>query len=267
MHPKLFDFGEVSLWGHDLQLFLPTYGFLLAAGFLIALRFASGRGKKEGIETNLILDLGLYILVSALLGAKLLLLFVDWEHYSSHPASLLRSGGVFYGGLIAAVLTSIWFFHKHRLRVWQMTDILAPSIALGHAIGRLGCFSAGCCYGKPTGAPWGVTFTDPYAQEIAGTPLHITLHPTQLYESGAELLIFVTLLLLSRRKRFEGQIFWTYVALYALARFLIEFFRGDQRGFVFNGVLSTSQFIGILMLAVAIIGLILLRRRARLRTT
>jgi phosphatidylglycerol:prolipoprotein diacylglycerol transferase len=149
------------------------------------------------------------------------------------------------------------------LGVWLMTDIMAPSIALGHAIGRLGCFSAGCCYGKPTSVFWGVTFTNPYSQEIAGVPLGVSLHPTQLYESVAETVIFLTLLLLAKRKRFDGQIFWSYVTFYAVARFIIEFFRGDNRGFVFDGALSTSQFIGILMLVTAIIMLAVLRRRAR----
>lgn len=263
MHPKLFDFGQVSWWGYSFDAFLPTYGFVLAAGFLLALRLAAARGKKAGIETQLVLDLGLYILISALLGAKLLLLIVDWQHYRHAPLSLLRSGGVFYGGLVAAVAISLWFFRKHRLPAWQMTDIMAPAVAFGHAVGRLGCFSAGCCYGKPTPLPWGVTFTNEYARQVSGVPLGISLHPTQLYEATAELLIFLALLLLSGRKRFDGQIFWTYVALYAVVRFIIEFFRGDQRGFVFDGALSTSQFIGILMLATSMTALILLRRGPR----
>jgi phosphatidylglycerol:prolipoprotein diacylglycerol transferase len=263
VYPKLFDLGQVDLWGNSVNLFLPTYGFLLAIGFLVALKVAASRGKQQGVDTNLTLDLGLYILISALLGAKLLLLIVDWEHYSHNPASLLRSGGVFYGGLIAATLVSLWFFRKHKLKTWQMTDIMAPSIALGHAIGRLGCFSAGCCYGKPTESALGVTFNNPYAREIAGTPLGIALHPTQLYEAAAELAIFLFLLLLAKRKRFDGQILWTYVALYAVARFVIEFFRGDQRGHVFDGALSTSQFIGLIMLVISIFALALLRRRSR----
>ena len=263
MYPKLFDFGQVTLWGKSFQLFLPTYGALLAIGFLLALKFAAARGKKHGIETNLTLDLGLYILISALLGAKLLLLIVDWEHYSHDPASLLRSGGVFYGGLVAAVITSLWFFRKHNLSAWKMTDIMAPSVALGHAIGRLGCFSAGCCFGKPTSLPWGVTFSNPYSREIAGVPLGVSLHPTQLYDAGAEMLIFLLLLLLAKRKRFDGQIFWAYVGLYAVGRFIIEFFRGDNRGFVFDGALSTSQFIGILMVVTAITSLAVLRRGVR----
>ncbi len=261
MYPKLFDFGPLTLWGETYQPFLPTYGFLLAVGFLIALKVAASRGKRQGIEANLTLDLGLYILISALLGAKLLLLIVDWDHYSQDPLTLIRSGGVFYGGLIAAVVTSIFFIYKHRLPVWKICDIMAPSIALGHAIGRLGCFSAGCCYGKPTTLPWGIMFTDPYAREITGVPLGIGLHPTQLYDAGAETLIFLFLILLALKKRFDGQIFWAYVATYSTARFIIEFFRGDMRGFVFAESLSTSQFISIIMLAMAVIAMAFLRRR------
>lgn len=267
MFPKLFDFGQVSLFGMHFHAVLHTYGFLLAAGFLIALKVAAVRGRKFGVEANLMMDLGLYILVSALVGAKLLLLIVDWEHYRHDPLSLIRSGGVFYGGLVAAVLTSIWFFRKHRLSVWLMTDILAPSVALGHAIGRLGCFTAGCCYGKPTTAPWGVTFTDPYAKEIVGVPLNVALHPTQLYEAVVEFALFGFLVFLAGRKRFDGQIFWTYVAGYSLARFVIEFFRGDlERGFVFGGALSTSQVIALLLLAASSFALLTLRRLPQKRT-
>jgi phosphatidylglycerol:prolipoprotein diacylglycerol transferase len=265
--PKLFDFGELTLFGFQLHAILPTYGFLLAAGFLIALKVAATRGRRFGVEANLMMDLGLYILISALVGAKLLLLIVDWDHYRHDPFSLIRSGGVFYGGLVAAVATAIWFFRKHRLSVWMMTDIMAPSVALGHAIGRLGCFSAGCCYGKPTSAPWGVTFTDPYAREIVGVPLNVALHPTQLYESGVEFLLFGLLLFLSGRKKFDGQIFWIYVGCYSLARFVIEFFRGDiERGFVLGGALSTSQVIALVLLAVSAFALLALSRMPQKRT-
>lgn len=267
MFPKLFDFGEISVLGFQFHAVLHTYGFLLAAGFLIALKVAAMRGKRFGVEANLTMDLGLYILVSALIGAKLLLLVVDWRHYQHDPWSLVRSGGVFYGGLVAAVLTSIWFFRKHKLSVWPMCDILAPSVALGHAIGRLGCFSAGCCYGKPTTMPWGVTFTDPYAREIVGVPLDISLHPTQLYESFVEFAIFGILIYMATRKKFDGQIFWSYVAMYSLARFVIEHYRGDlERGLAFGGAVSTSQIIAAVLLVVAALALVTLRRYPQNRT-
>ena len=267
MYPKLFDFGQVSFFGKEFHAVLHTYGFLLAAGFLIALNVAARRGKKFGVDANLTMDLGLWILISALVGAKLLLLIVDWPHYRHDPLSLIRSGGVFYGGLVAAVITSMWFFSKHKLSAWRMSDILAPSVALGHAIGRLGCFSAGCCYGKETSMPWGVTFTDAYAHEIVGVPLDVPLHPTQLYEAIVELAIFGFLIFLAGRKKFDGQIFWSYVALYSAARFVIEFFRGDDvRGLVFNGAFSTSQIIAFVLLGFSVFALSALRRFPQKRT-
>lgn len=264
MYPKLIDFGQITLLGKTFHPILHTYGFLLAAAFLIALRLAATRAKKIGVETRMTIDLGLYILVAALVGAKLLLLIVDWDHYQHAPWSLLRSGGIFYGGLVAAILTSLWYLHKHDLPAWKMGDILAPAIALGHGIGRLGCFAAGCCYGKPTTSLLGVTFTDDYAHQVVGVPLRIALHPTQLYEAGAEFAVFAYLMWLSTRKRFDGQIFWTYVALYSVARFIIEFFRGDLvRGTVLSGALSTSQFIALIMFGVAILAMFFLRQRPR----
>lgn len=263
MFPQLFDFGEITVWGRTFHPILHTYGLLLAVGFLVALNLAARRAKSIGVETRMTMDLGLYILISALVGAKLLLVIVNWEHMEHDPWSLLRSGGVFYGGLIGAIVTALWYFRKHRLPAWKMADILAPSIALGHGIGRLGCFAAGCCYGKPTTSILGVTFTSDYAHQIVGVPLGVALHPTQLYEAGAEFLIFGFLLWLSTRKRFDGQVFWTYVGLYAASRFVIELYRGDPRGFVFDGALSTSQLIGLLMLALSLFSLFVLRKRPR----
>ena len=260
MYPQVFDFGELTLWGRTFHPILHTYGLLLAVGFLVALKLAAKRAEGIGVETRMTMDLGLYLLISGLIGARLLLVIVNWEHLQHDPWSLLRSGGVFYGGLLAAIITALWYFRSHRLPGWKMVDILAPSVALGHGIGRLGCFAAGCCYGKPTRSFLGVTFTSGYAHDIVGVPLGVALHPTQLYESAAEFLIFGFLLWLSNRKRFDGQIFWTYVALYAVARFVIELFRGDPRGFVFDGALSTSQLIALLMLAVSVFSIFVLRK-------
>jgi phosphatidylglycerol:prolipoprotein diacylglycerol transferase len=137
--------------------------------------------------------------------------------------------------------------------------VFAPGIALGHVIGRFGCLFAGCCYGKPTGLPWGITFTDPFAAANVGTPLGVPLHPTQLYEAGAEFLILMTLLGTERKGRpFPGRTFWLYILLYAVSRFIIEFFRGDPRGAV--GTFSTSQFISILLVPLSIVMLVYLKR-------
>jgi phosphatidylglycerol:prolipoprotein diacylglycerol transferase len=214
-----------------------------------------------------VLDLSLYILAAAILGAKLLLVAVEWRRYMAHPRDLvevLRSGGVFYGGLIAATAVGIWYMKKNRLPAWRIADMGAPSIALGEAIGRWGCFAAGCCYGRPTDGPFGVTFTDPFANEAVGTPLGVPLHPTQIYLSLNAFLIFLILQWAYRRKTYDGEVFWLYVLLYAITRGILEIWRGDLvRGFVIPGILSTSQFIGLLMAGLAAGMLFYLSRRSR----
>ena len=173
-----------------------SYGVMLAASYLLGLRLAMTRGKNRGLDSNRVLDLGIYIIIAALVGAKLLLLVVDRDQFRSLSDlfSLVRAGGVFYGGLLVAVAVAFWYMNKHRMPFWTTCDVFAPAIALGHVTGRLGCMAAGCCYGKPTDVPWAIVFTNPLAAANVGTPLNIPLHPTQLYEAGAELLILVLLL-------------------------------------------------------------------------
>jgi phosphatidylglycerol:prolipoprotein diacylglycerol transferase len=177
---------------------------------------------------------------------------------------VLRSGGVFYGGLIAATTVAIWYMRRNALPAWRIADMGAPSIALGEAIGRWGCFAAGCCYGRPTDGPFGVTFTDPFANEAVGTPLNVPLHPTQIYLSLNAFLIFLILQWAYRRKTFDGEVFWLYVLLYAVTRGILEIWRGDiVRGFVVGNWLSTSQFIGLLGALLAGGMLFFLSRRQR----
>jgi phosphatidylglycerol:prolipoprotein diacylglycerol transferase len=254
MYPVLFEVGGVPIY---------TYGLLLAAAYLLGLQFALVRGRRRGLDPNRVMDLGIWIIVSALVGAKLLLLVVEFDTFSRNPRelfSLVRSGGVFYGGLIAAVAVALWYLRRHRMPVWTVTDAFAPGIALGHVVGRLGCLFAGCCFGRPTSVPWAITFTNRYAAENVGTPLGVPLHPTQLYEAGAELLILVLLLATERRGRaFPGRTFWGYMLLYGVSRFVIEFYRGDSRGMIW--MLSTSQFVSALIVPVSIIMLVILARR------
>src|SRR5215212_1155928 len=232
MYPRLFELGPVTVY---------TYGVLLAAAYLLGLKLAMVRAKARGLDANRVLDLGIYIIISALVGAKLLLLITDFRSFRADPRELLtlaRSGGVFYGGLILAVIVALWYIRRAALPLWTTCDVFAPGIALGHVVGRFGCFFAGCCYGKPTMVPWAITFTNPYAAANVGTPLNIPLHPTQLYEAGAEALILVLLLATeSHGKRYPGRTFWLYMLMYGISRFIIEFYRGDERGMVF-GVLS-----------------------------
>jgi len=259
--PELFSIGPVFGIG---PITLYSYGVLLAASYLLGLWLAMHRAKAWGLDANRVLDLGIYIIIAALIGAKLLLLVIDFDSFDS-PAemlSLARSGGVFYGGLILAVVVAFWYISKHRMPFWTTCDVFAPGIALGHVTGRLGCFAAGCCYGRPSDAPWAVVFTDPAAAANVGTPLGIPLHPTQLYEAGAELLILGLLLGTERRGRpFAGRTFWAYMFLYAVSRYVIEIYRGDPRGTVFD-MFSTSQFISLLLAPLSVGMLVWLSRAA-----
>ncbi|HXE81444.1 MAG TPA: prolipoprotein diacylglyceryl transferase [Vicinamibacterales bacterium] len=255
MLPELFDLGRFTVY---------TYGVILAAAYLLGLKYATVRARARGLDPARTLDLGIYVIISALIGAKLLLVVVEFDQFKRDPwelLNLLRSGGVFYGGLILAVVVALWYMRRHDLPMWTTCDAFAPAIALGHAVGRLGCLAAGCCYGAPTDLPWGITFTDPRAAENVGTPLHQALHPTQLYESGAELLVLGILLATERRGRpFPGRTFWLYLLLYGVSRFVIEFFRGDPRGMVF-GTISTSQLISLIIIPLSVVMLIVLSRR------
>ena len=253
MYPRLFELGPITIY---------TYGVLLASAYLLGLRLATTRARSRGLDGARVLDLGIYIIISALIGAKLLLFVTDFQTFRNDPGELLtlaRSGGVFYGGLILAVTVALWHIRRVGLPLWTTCDVFAPGIALGHIVGRFGCFFAGCCYGKPTNVPWAITFTDKFAELNVGTPLNRPLHPTQLYEAGAEALILAFLLTTERKGRpFAGRTFWLYMLLYAISRYVIEIFRGDERGTV--GIFSTSQFISVVLAPLAIVMLIFLAR-------
>jgi phosphatidylglycerol:prolipoprotein diacylglycerol transferase len=254
--PQLFHIG--SFW-------IGTYGVLVAAGVLAGLSVAARFSQQQGIDPEKAWNLGLIAILSAIFGAKLLLFINDWDWYAQHPGEIfslntLRAGGVFYGGLIAAVTASVWYIRRNHLPVLRTCDAFAPGIALGHAIGRLGCFSAGCCFGKPTSLPWGVTFTSPLAQAISGTPLGIRLQPTQLYESIIELVNFFLLAWLLRHRKTPGQVIGAYLFLYGFARYFLEFLRDDpDRGLVFGGTMTAVQLISIFMVIAG--GLLWMRRQ------
>jgi phosphatidylglycerol:prolipoprotein diacylglycerol transferase len=254
MYPRLLELGPLTVY---------TYGVLLAAAYLFGLKLAMVRAKSRNLDQTRILDLGIYIIISALVGAKLLLLVTDFRTFTDNPRELLslaRSGGVFYGGLILAVIVALWYIRRIGLPLWTTCDVFAPGIALGHVVGRLGCLFAGCCYGKPTSVPWAITFTDPFAATNVGTPLNVPLHPTQMYEAGAEALILLVLLGTENRGRpYPGRTFWLYILLYSISRFVIEIYRGDPRGAI--GAFSTSQFISLLLAPLAIGMLLYLGRR------
>lgn len=265
MYPRLFEWQipALPLLGELGPITVYTYGALLAAAYLLGLQLAMARGRARGLDQARVLDLGIYIIISALIGAKLLLLATDVRSFLANPRALVdlaRSGGVFYGGLILAVVVALWYIRRIGLPLWTTCDVFAPGIALGHVVGRLGCFFAGCCYGKATTVSWAVTFTDPHAAANVGTPLNTPLHPTQLYEAGAEAFILALLLATEARgTRYPGRTFWLYLLLYAVSRYVIEVFRGDPRGSVLG--FSTSQFISLMLAPLAVGMLLYLRRR------
>jgi phosphatidylglycerol---prolipoprotein diacylglyceryl transferase len=260
MYPELFRIGNFPI---------NTYGVFLALAFLCAILIAVRLARRDGLPAEKIYDLSLWMLLAGLVGSKILMLFTEPD-YRDNPALLLsldflRSGGVFYGGLLGAVLAGYFLMKRYKLPWWKTADACAPGIAVANFFGRQGCFAAGCCWGKPTTLPWGVKFSE-LGHQITGVPTDVHLHPTQLYESFAMLLVFVFLLWLHKRKRFDGQVILAYALLYSAIRFAIEFVRDDPRGDVFGLTsltgLSTSQLISLVIGIWALILLIRRRRRA-----
>ena len=234
--------------------FLHTYGVLVALAFLAGLWMASRLATRAGLDPDAVTNLGIYCALSAIVGAKLMMFIVDAPYYYQHPGEIfslatLQAGGVFYGGLIAALAVAWWYMRKTGLPLAKTADVFAPGIALGHGIGRLGCFSAGCCWGVPTHAPWAVRFTNPASNQLVGVPLGIPLHPTQLYEAFAEFLIFGILLWRVRKPHPAGAIISMYLVLYSAARFTVEFFRFHEQGNLWGGPLDTSQWISLALFA------------------
>ena len=264
MHPILFRVGNFPV---------NAYGVFLALAFLSAIFVTVKLAVRDGLPKEKIYDLCLWLLLSSLIGSKLLMLLTEPE-YRQNPLLLfsldfLRSGGVFYGGLLGAIIAGYLLMRGGRLPWWKTADACAPGIALGNVLGRLGCFFAGCCWGKPTTLPWGVSFPQE-GHEVTGVPTGVHLHPTQLYESFAMLIVFAFLLWLHKRKKFSGQVILAYAILYATVRFLIEFVRDDPRGDLLGLTtltgLSTSQIIGLIVGIGALILMIARWRRANERS-
>jgi phosphatidylglycerol:prolipoprotein diacylglycerol transferase len=261
MYPELFRIGSFPI---------NTYGVFLALAFLCAILVAVRLGERDGLPRERIYDLSLWMLLASLIGSKILMLFTEPE-YRDNPMQLLsldflRSGGVFYGGLVGAVLAGYFLMKRYKLPWWKTADACAPGIAIGNFFGRQGCFAAGCCWGKPTSLPWGVQFSE-LGHEITGVPIDQHLHPTQLYESFAMLLVFFFLLWLHKRRRFSGQVILAYALLYSIVRFAIEFVRDDPRGDILGLTtltgLSTSQMISLVVGITALILLIVRNRSSR----
>jgi len=242
--PQLFHIG---------RFFLPTYGVLVSLGVLVGLWVSVRNSQRQGINPDDAWNFGILVVLSGIVGAKILYIINDWSTYAAHPREIfslntLQAGGVFSGGLVAAFVAAVWYVRKRHMPPLATCDAFAPGLAIGHSIGRVGCFAAGCCYGKPTAQIWGVTFTNPVAHDLVGTPLNQALEPTQLFESAVELANFFILMWMFRRKKFDGQVFGAYLILYGVARFFLEFIRDDPgRGSVFGGAMTGTQLISIFL--------------------
>lgn len=258
MFPKIFSLPS--------GFFLPTYGVLVAAAFLAAIAVTARLARRAGLNADDVTGLGINAALAGLIGAKLWMVVQNLPLYLRQPAELftlstLQSGGVFFGGLLGAVAVTWWTIRSKKLPVLPTLDAFAPGIALGHAIGRVGCFAAGCCWGQACDRSWAVTFRNRDAHELTGVPLDLPLHPTQLYEVASQLVLFALLWVLYNRRMAgrlgPGQVFAVYLAGTSAARFMVDFFRAHDSALPFGGPLSIAQWVS---LGLASAGLVLFRR-------
>lgn len=239
MYPVLLNLGPLTIH---------TYGFLIAIGFLVAVSVIKRLAARDHLNVDRTIDLTFWCLFVGFIGARILFIITRWSEFAINPIDMFKvwqGGLVFFGGPLAVIPFLIWYVRKYKLPVWKVMDVLAPGLTIAHAFGRFGCLAAGCCYGKPTGTSFGIyLYSDLVDPSLRGIPLH----PTQLYEATALFILFFGLLAVFKRRQFEGQVALTYLLVYPIIRSVIEIFRGDLiRGFVIDDVLSTSQFISILV--------------------
>ena len=230
---------EVSIW---------SYGFMLATAFIAGLWMATRIGARDGLMTSEVYKLGLCLIPSALLGAKLMAFVADWLQHGQLSLRSIQGSGAFLGGLLMALAVSGLLMRAWHLSWLKTADAFAPSIAFGYAIARIGCFMAGCCWGKPTNSMLGVRFTA-QAHKLTGTPIHCSLIPTQLMESATSLLILAFLLWLMKRRSFNGQIILAYLALYSMSRLTIEYLRDNPPSWI--AALSLWQLISVVLFLLA----------------
>jgi phosphatidylglycerol:prolipoprotein diacylglycerol transferase len=251
MFPDLISIGPFTIH---------TYGFFVAVGFAVGILTAVKVGKTQGVPSQQVMDMAFVMIVWAIIGSRLFYVLINFSYYKAHPLDIIKiwqGGLVFSGGLVATAAAMWWYLRRHRLAFWSTGDLWAPSLALGQAIGRFGCFMAGCCYGRPTGSSWGVIFTHP--QSLA--PLNIPLYPTQVFEAVSGFAVFLVLIFLHGKKTFEGQVFLWYLILHSTARLFVERFRGDERGLIPGTEMSATQLLATLILVGSVVVLLILRSR------
>lgn len=255
MFPTIFQIGPIGIH---------TYGLLIFIGYWIASDLSKKLANENGMDPNAVSQLVFNCLIAGFIGARLLFVYTQWNEYQQNPLEILKfwqGGFVFFGGLVLVVPYVLWFAAKRGWNGWTLADVLVPCLAVGHAFGRLGCFAAGCCYGKPTDSVFGVRFNSDLVEVgLRGVPLH----PTQLYESVGLFILFGVLMFVRKRRQFRGQVGLIYFLTYPILRSIIETFRGDDvRGFVFNTGISTSQFISIFAFILALSTFIYRYRQVR----
>lgn len=249
MFPDLFTIGPLTIH---------TYGLFMAAGFFLGIIVTLELAKMEGIGPHQVMDMGFIMILSAVIGSRLMHILLNITYYTREPLAIFKiweGGLVFSGGIIAVILAMFWYKERHDLSILKIGDLWAPGVAAGQAVGRIGCFMAGCCYGKPTTLKWGVVFTHPNSL----APTYIPLHPTQLYSSLSGFIIFFILLAIHSRKNYTGQVFFWFLILHSTARLFIERFRGDYRGLILNTGMTVTQFITIFILIAGVIALIVFK--------
>jgi phosphatidylglycerol:prolipoprotein diacylglycerol transferase len=270
MHPILFHLGSFPIG---------TYGLLLAIAFFAGSWLAQRQGRLDEIPSDRISDLAIALLLAGVIGSKLLMILVGLLTPAGQEGAMalrdiftmgtMRAGGAVHGGVIAGAATFFWKVRKGGLRTPTVGDALVPGLALGQAIGRLGCFSAGCCFGTACSAPWAVTFTNPAAHDLSGTPLFQAIHPVQLYTFLANLAVMGILLLLRKRRAFHGQLLAAYFMLEGLQRLVVETWRGDLDRGAWLGLswLSTGRFTALGFIAFGILLWTIWQRQTKTEAT
>jgi phosphatidylglycerol:prolipoprotein diacylglycerol transferase len=231
-------------------LTIHSYGVMIALAFLAGLWTAIFRARRENISAERITDVVTWLIVGSIIGARTVYVTTYWrEEFAGQPwteiFAVWHGGLVYYGGLIGGIVAGTIYICWKKMPLWKTADVLAPSIALGSFFGRAGCLLNGCCYGRRTDMPWAITFTNPLAHEFSNTPLNVPLHPTQIYDGLLNLLLYVFLAWLFRRKKFDGEIIATYLICYAITRSIVECFRGDYSNLHYHLGLTPAQWIGV----------------------